>query len=213
MSVRVLVVDDHPIVREGVCSVLSAEPDVEVVGACGSADEALRAAVREAPDVVLMDLRMPGRDGVAATVDILAACRSTRVLVLTTYDSDGEILRAVAAGASGYLLKDSAPGQLADAVRATAAGETVLGPTVAATLARTVRGPSRPALTPREVEVLGRVGRGLSNSEVARELTIGVSTVKSHLLRVFEKLGVDDRTAAVTTAIARGILPPPDAGQ
>jgi DNA-binding NarL/FixJ family response regulator len=206
--IRVMLVDDHPIVREGLRSLLDAEPDIEVVGECGDADTAAATAAATRPDLVLMDLRMPGRDGVAATADVLAAC-PTRVVVLTTYDHDGDVLRAVEAGASGYLLKDTPRAGLVEAVRAAARGETVLAPAAAATLAGAVRRPPPPGLTPREHEVLRGVARGLSNPGIARELRIGEATVKSHLLRVFEKLQVTDRTAAVTVAIARGILPTP----
>lgn len=206
--VRVLLVDDHPVVREGMRSLLAAEPGIEVVGECSDAAGAVAAAVALAPDLVLMDLRMPGRDGVDATRDVLAAM-ATRVVVLTTYDTDADILRAVEAGAVGYLLKDTPRRELVAAVRAAARGETVLAPPAVAVLAGAVRSPTRPALTPREVAVLVEVARGLSNAEVGRELRIGEATVKSHLLRVFEKLGVRDRTAAVTAAMARGVLPLP----
>ncbi|MCO1654172.1 response regulator [Pseudonocardia humida] len=206
--IRVMLVDDHPVVREGLRSLLDAEPDIEVVGECGDAASAAATAAATRPDLVLMDLRMPGRDGVAATADVLAAC-STRVVVLTTYDHDGDVLRAVEAGASGYLLKDTPRAGLVEGVRAAARGETVLAPAAAATLAGAVRRPAPPTLTPREHDVLRAVARGLSNPEIARELRIGEATVKSHLLRVFEKLQVSDRTAAVTAAIARGILPTP----
>jgi DNA-binding NarL/FixJ family response regulator len=205
VTVRVLVVDDHPVVREGLRAMLEAEPDIEVLGEAGSGEEAVRLAAECRPDVVLMDLRMPGTDGVAATGRITAAGHG-RVLVVTTYDTDADILRAVEAGATGYLLKDTPRADLADAVRSAARGETVLAPPVAAKLVTRVRGPAD-ALTPREVEVLGQVARGLSNAEIGRALFIGEATVKTHLLRVFEKLGVSDRTAAVTVAMSRGYLP------
>lgn len=206
MTVRVIIVDDHPVVREGLRAVLSTEPDITVVAECGSGSEAVRAAGDLAPDVVLMDLRLPGLDGVAATSQIVAAGRSA-VLVLTTYDTDGDITRAIAAGAAGYLLKDAPRADLAAAVHATARGETVLAPPVAAKLVSQLRG--GPGLTSRETEVLHRIARGLSNPEIGRELFISEATVKSHVMRIFGKLSVKDRTAAVTVAMARGILPPP----
>ncbi len=156
-----------------------------------------------------MDLRMPGTDGVAATTQILAADPSARVVVLTTYETDADILRAVEAGAAGYLLKDAPPADVANAIRAAARGETVLAPSVAARLVSRVRRPQRESLSAREVEVLRLVARGLTNAEIGRRLYISEATVKTHLLRLFGKLGVSDRTAAVTTALERGDLPPP----
>ena len=208
MTVRVLIVDDHPIVREGLRTVLSAEPDIDVVGEAATGDEAVRQAVALRPDVALMDLRLPGLDGVDATARIVAA-GAAAVLILTTYDSDGDIVRALAAGATGYLLKDTPRDELARGVRAAARGETVLAPPVAARLVTRVRAPASPALTPREADVLRCIARGLSNPDTGRELFISEATVKSHVTRIFEKLGVNDRTAAVTVAMARGILPPP----
>jgi DNA-binding NarL/FixJ family response regulator len=209
MSVRVLIVDDHPVVREGLRAVLSAEPDLLVVGDCGRGDDAVRLATDLRPDVVLMDLRLPGLDGVEATIRIMAGS-TANVLVLTTYDSDGDIVRALAAGATGYLLKDTPRDDLVRGVRAAARGETVLAPPVAARLVTHVRGPAVPALTPRETEVLRGIAGGLSNPDIGRLLYISEATVKSHVTRIFEKLGVNDRTAAVTVAIARGILPAPE---
>ncbi|WP_222192244.1 response regulator [Modestobacter italicus] len=209
MTVRVLVVDDHPVVRGGVVGWLAAQPDVEVVGEAGDGLAALAAVAEHAPDVVLMDLRMPRMDGVTATGRILAAHPGVRVLVLTTYDTDADIVRAVEAGATGYLLKDTPLPQLADAVRAAARGETVLAPPVAAKLVSRMRAPAVEAPTARELQVLGGVARGLTNAEIGRELFIGEATVKTHLLRVFTKLGVDDRTRAVLVAVERGLLPGP----
>jgi len=206
-SLRVVVVDDHPVVREGLRAVLSAEPDIEVVADCGTGEEAVDLAAALRPDVVLMDLRLPGLDGVAATKRIVAA-DTAAVLVLTMYDTDGDIVRAVAAGATGYLLKESSRQDLVGAVRTAARRETVLTPAVAARLVNQVRG-TPTALTVRELEVLRYVASGLSNPEIGRELFISEATVKSHVMRIFDKLEVRDRTAAVTTAIARGILPPP----
>ncbi|MFI6637080.1 response regulator [Nonomuraea fuscirosea] len=208
MTVRVLIVDDHPIVRQGLCAVLAAQPDFAVVAECGTGEEAVALAADAGPDVVLMDLRLPGLGGVEATERIVAAGSATAVVVLTTYDSDGDILRAVAAGVTGYLLKDASAEELVAGVRTAAAGGTVLAAPVAAKLATRMRG-EVPSLTTREIQVLACAARGLSNPETGRELFISEATVKSHMMRIFGKLGVADRTAAVTTAIARGILSPP----
>jgi DNA-binding NarL/FixJ family response regulator len=207
--IRVLVVDDHPVVRSGLIGMLDVEDDLEVVGEAGDGEEAVARAGTLLPDVVLMDLQMPRLDGAGATERIVAAHPAVRVLVLTTYSTDTDIVRAVEAGATGYLLKDTPRAQLVDAVRAASRGETVLAPPVAARLVSRMRTPVAETLTPREVEVLGAVARGLSNSEIGRELFIGEATVKTHLLRVFAKLGVDDRTRAVTVAMEQGILPAP----
>jgi len=209
MTIRVLVVDDHPVVRGGLVGWLDAQPDLAVVGEAGDGQEALARVAETTPDVVLMDLRMPRMDGVAAIERLAATHPAVRVLVLTTYDTDADIVRAVEAGASGYLLKDAPLPQLADAVRAAARGETVLAPPVAARLVSRLRAPAPDAPTARELEVLAGVARGLTNAEIGRELFIGEATVKTHLLRVFAKLGVDDRTRAVLVAVERGLLPGP----
>ena len=156
-----------------------------------------------------MDLRMPRVDGATATEALLREAPGTAVLVLTTYDTDTDIVRAIEAGASGYLLKDVPRDRLLEGIRAAARGETVLAPSVAGHLVRRAREPDQPAPTPREIEVLDRVARGLTNAEIGRELFIGESTVKTHLLRLFAKLGVDDRTRAVTVALERGLISPP----
>jgi DNA-binding NarL/FixJ family response regulator len=209
MTIRVLVVDDHPVVRGGLVGWLDAQPDLAVVGEAGDGQEALARVAETTPDVVLMDLRMPRMDGVTAIERLAATHPGVRVLVLTTYDTDADIVRAVEAGASGYLLKDAPLPQLADAVRAAARGETVLAPPVAARLVSRMRAPAPEAPTARELEVLAGVARGLTNAEIGRELFIGEATVKTHLLRVFAKLGVDDRTRAVLVAVERGLLPSP----
>ena len=203
--IRVVLVDDHPVVRSGLAGLLGDEADIEVVGEASDGAEGVELAAALDPDLVLMDLRMPGMDGASATAAITAA--GGRVLVLTTYDTDADILRAVEAGATGYLLKDTPRDQLVDAVRAAARGETVLAAPIAAKLMRQVRGHEQ--LTPREVEVLGLVAQGRSNGDIARELFIGEATVKTHLLRIFDKLDVADRTRAVTVAMERGYLPTP----
>ena len=204
--ISVLLVDDHPVVRAGIRGMLDGEPDLAVVGEAGSGAEALTAVAALSPRVVLMDLRLPGLDGATATSRILAAAPGTRVVVLTTYDTDRDILRAVEAGAAGYLLKDVSRADLLAAVRAAAGGETVLAPAVARRLISRLRRPAGPALSPREIEVLRLVARGLSNGEIGQALFIGEATVKTHLLRAFAKLGVSDRTAAVTSALAAGLL-------
>ncbi|MGW5191271.1 response regulator transcription factor [Kribbella sp. NPDC004138] len=210
--IRVLVVDDHPVVRSGLSGMLAVTDDISVVGEAGDGLEALALVESTVPDVVLMDLRMPRMDGVAATGAIVSGYPSTRVLVLTTYDTDTEILHAVEAGAAGYLLKDTPHVELLNGIRAAARGETVLAPPVAARLMSRLRTPAAPAAaqpSPRELEVLAAVARGLSNAEIGRELFIGEATVKTHLQRLFAKLDVDDRTRAVTVAIERGLLPSP----
>jgi DNA-binding NarL/FixJ family response regulator len=206
VTLRLLVVDDHPVVRMGLVAMLSELPDVEVVGEAADGAEAVALAARHRPDVVLMDLRMPGVDGATATAQLRAREDGPAVLVLTTYDTDADIVRAVEAGATGYLLKDAPRETLADAIRRAARGETVLAPPVVARLASRMRAPAGPTLTDREVEVIRCVARGLSNAQVGRELHIGEATVKTHLLRAFEKLGVDDRTAAVTAAYRAGLI-------
>ncbi|MQA07303.1 MAG: response regulator [Pseudonocardiaceae bacterium] len=203
---RVLLVDDHPVVRAGLAGMLDAEADITVAGEAGSGAEAVAVAVRARPDVVLMDLRMPGMDGAQATRRLLAEHPHLKVVVLTTYETDTDILGAVEAGASGYLLKDTSRVELAEAIRAATRGETVLAPSVAGRLVNRVRGPSQPSLTGREVEVLRLVATGRTNAEIGRELRISEATVKTHLLRMFNKLGVSDRTAAVTTALDQGWL-------
>jgi DNA-binding NarL/FixJ family response regulator len=208
----VLVVDDHPVVRSGLIGMLAVTDDIEVVGEAGDGEEALALVESTRPDVVLMDLRMPRRDGVSATGEIVSGYPSTKVLVLTTYDTDTDILHAVEAGATGYLLKDTPHAELLDGIRAASRGETVLAPPVAARLMSRLRTPAAPAAvqpSPRELEVLAAVARGLSNAEIGRELFIGEATVKTHLQRLFTKLDVDDRTRAVTVAIERGLLPSP----
>jgi DNA-binding NarL/FixJ family response regulator len=207
--IEVLLVDDHPVVRAGVRSLLDGEPDVRVVAEAASADEAVTATRAHRPDVVLMDLRMPGGDGVSAIERVMREHPAVRVVVLTTYDTDADILRAVEAGAAGYLLKDASRADLLQAVRAAARGETVLAPAVAGRLVRRMRQPAAVSLSAREREVLRLVARGLSNPDIGRQLHISEATVKTHLLRTFVKLDVSDRTAAVLAAMSAGLLEPP----
>jgi DNA-binding NarL/FixJ family response regulator len=210
--IRVLLADDHPVVRGGLAALLEVEPDLEVAGEAGDGEEAVAMAAALRPDVVLMDLRMPRVDGAEATARIVAEVPGTRVLVLTTYDTEGYVLPAIEAGAIGYLLKDAPRDELLRAVRAAAEGQSVLAPSVAGTLVTRMRAPAVEVLTPREVEVLAGVAKGLTNADIGRELFISESTVKTHLLKVFAKLGVDDRTRAVTVALERGLLPAPGRG-
>jgi DNA-binding NarL/FixJ family response regulator len=210
--VRVLVADDHPVVRAGLAAMLSAEPGLEVVAEAASGEEAVLLARRHRPAVVLADLRMPGMGGLAAIRQLTAELPGVRVVVLTTYDSDGDILPAVEAGAAGYLLKDMPRAGLVDAIFAAARGETVLAPAVAGRLVTRLRAPQPEALSPREAAVLAAAARGLTNAQIGRELFIGEATVKTHLLRAYAKLGVSGRTAAVTKAIEAGLLPSPGPG-
>jgi DNA-binding NarL/FixJ family response regulator len=204
--IRILLADDHPVVRDGLRGMLAGEDGFEVVGDAASGAEAVAVCGRERPDVVLMDLQMPEMDGATATAEITARFPETRVLVLTTYDTDADILRAVEAGATGYLLKDTPRERLFPAIQAAARGETVLAPAVATRLVSRMRRPATEALTSREVEVLELVARGSSNADIAAALFISEATVKTHLLHAFAKLGVDDRTAAVVAALERGII-------
>ncbi len=204
--IRILLVDDHPVVRAGLSGLLSSQPDFEVVGEASNGLEALDLLQKLKLDVVLMDLRMPQMDGVSAIRQIRAQFPRVQILVLTTYDTDSEIVRAVEAGATGYLLKDVPREELFRAVRLCARGEAVLSPPIAARLLGRMRGPAEENLSVRELEVLSLVAKGFSNKEIARKLKISEATVKTHLLHAFGKLGVDDRTAAVTVALERGIL-------
>jgi len=209
-DIRVVVADDHPIVRAGIVGLLESSPGIEVVGEAADGAAAVDLARAERPDLVLMDLRMPVLDGAAATARIVAAGHGTRVLVLTTYETDDHILAAIEAGASGYLLKAAPQEEILAGIRAVAAGETVLAPSIAAKLVLRVRADATsagaPSLSPRELEVLRLVADGRSNPEIARALVIGEATVKTHLVHVFEKLDVNDRTRAVTRAMELGLL-------
>ena len=203
----IVVVDDHPVVRDGIRSMLGGVPAFDVVGEAGSGPEAVTLVRESDPDVVVMDLRMPGGGGVDAVRELGRIGARARVLVLTTYDTDSDTVAAIEAGATGYLLKDTPAAEIFSAVRATAAGETVLSPAVASRIASHVRTPaSAPALSTRERQVITLVARGRSNRSVAEELFVSEATVKTHLSHVYEKLGVTDRAAAVAVAYDRGIL-------
>jgi DNA-binding NarL/FixJ family response regulator len=208
--IRLLIADDHPVVRAGLAGLLSDEPDFEVVGEAADGDEAVRIAAATHPDVVLMDLRMPRTDGVAATARIVAGEAgqpAPRILILTTYESDDQILSAIEAGAAGYLLKAAPQAEIAAGIRSVAAGQSALSPQVAIRLVERMRRPETGVvLTARETDVLRLVATGHSNKQIAAQLGIGEATVKTHLLKAFDKLGVADRTHAVTIARERGLL-------
>ena len=204
--IRLIIADDHPVVRTGLQGMLAGQPDLEVAGEATTGIEAVDLVEKLRPDVVLMDLRMPEMDGVTAISAIKALQPEVHVLVLTTYDTDADILPAIEAGATGYLLKDAPRDELFRAIRAAARGEAVLAPGVAARLMDRMRAPAEEALSAREIEVLSLVAQGESNKGIARQLHISEATVKTHLVHIYDKLGVADRTAAVTTALQRGIL-------
>jgi DNA-binding NarL/FixJ family response regulator len=205
MTITVLIADDHPIVRDGLRGIFTGR-GFEVVGEAANGAEAVTLAERLRPDVVLMDLRMPGTDGVAAITELARRGNPARVLVLTTYDTDSDVLPAIEAGATGYLLKDAPREDLFRAVEAAARGEAVLSPAVASRLMGRMRAPVREPLSQRELEVLTLVARGSTNKEAAKKLFISEATVKTHLIHVYAKLGVKDRAAAVAVAFERGLL-------
>ena len=204
--VRIVLVDDHPVVRAGLRALIEGQEDLSVVGEAGDLAEAERVVVAERPDVVLMDLSLgDGPGGAEITARLTALAEPPRVLVLTTYDTESDIIRALDAGAQGYLLKDAPPEELWSGIRSVARGETVLASTVAATLVRRAGAPG-PVVTEREVEVLELLSRGLGNKEMARELVVSEATVKSHLSHIYTKLGVDTRAGAVAAAIEQRII-------
>jgi len=211
-AIRVLVVDDHPVVRDGLRALLDRAAGLAVVGEAADGVEAVRRALALRPDVVLMDLRMPGGDGVTAIRALAEQGSRARVLAMATYDGDGDVLPALQAGATGYLLKDAEPPEVVRAVRAAARGETALAPTAAGRLVGSLRTPRAASagtdqpLSEREIEVLALVARGHNNRETARSLFISEATVKTHLLHVYAKLGVNDRAAAAAVAHDRGLL-------
>ncbi len=207
MNIRLVIVDDHPVVRDGLRGMFVEQADIEVVGEAEDGERGLAVAARERPDVVLTDLRMPGLGGAEFIARLAERVPSARVLVLTTYDGDEDVLPALTAGAIGYLLKDSPREEVFRAVRAAAAGETVLSPAVAARVLNRVRTPAPTGLSERERTVLALVARGSTNTEAAAALFISETTVKTHLAHIYTKLGVSDRASAVAAAYDRGLLP------
>jgi DNA-binding NarL/FixJ family response regulator len=217
VPIRVLIADDQELVRSGLRMILGAEPDLEVVAEAADGDEAVAAARSHLPDVVLMDIRMPGTDGIEATRQVVASCPATRVVILTTFDRSRLVYDALTAGASGFMLKDTPTAQLVGGVRAVARGEELLAPAITRRLieeftrlerAQPPKGYAQ--LTEREREVLVQLSRGLSNAEIARELFVSVQTVKTHVARILAKLGLRDRVQAVVSAYESGLVRPGD---
>jgi DNA-binding NarL/FixJ family response regulator len=206
--IRLLIADDHPVVRDGLSGMFARDPGFEVLGEAGDGAEAIRLAQTLRPDVILMDLRMPGMDGLTAITELTRRGITARVLVLTTYDTDSYVLPAIEAGATGYLLKDAPRAELLRAVRAAALGQAVLSPSVATRLMSRVREPETKVLSRRELEILKLVAAGTTNRDAAARLLISEATVKTHLLNIYAKLGVGDRAAAVAEAFNRGLLTP-----
>lgn len=204
--IRLIIVDDHPVVRAGISGMLAGHPDLEIVGEAETGQEAVELAGTLKPDVVLMDLRMPGMEGVEATEQIKAQHPEINILVLTTYDTDADIFRAIEAGATGYMLKDSPRDDLHRAILAAARGESVLAPVVASRLMNRMTTPASDQLSSREIEVLELVAQGNTNREIGAHLKISEATVKTHLVHIYEKLQVPDRAAAATKALAKGII-------
>ena len=205
--IRLLIVDDHPVVRDGLRGVFTGDPDFEVVGEAGDGAEAVAMVERNPADVVLMDLRMPRMGGVEAIARLREAAPTTRVLVLTTFDTDRDVLPAIEAGATGYLLKDAPRDELVRAVRAASRGESVLSSAVAGRLMGQVRKPTQEALSRRELDVLKLIADGATNREAAGQLFVSEATIKTHLLHIYDKLGVRDRAGAVGEAYKRRLLP------
>lgn len=206
--ITLLIVDDHPVVRDGLRGMFTADPRFEVLGEAGDGAEAIVVGERLQPDVILMDLRMPKTDGVTAIKELAKRGVPARVLVLTTYDTDSDVLPAIEAGATGYLLKDAPREELFRAVEAAAQGQAVLSPAVATRLMGQIRQPASEPLSQRELEVLELIAKGSTNRDTAKQLFISEATVKTHLLHVYAKLGVNDRAAAVATAFSLGYLTP-----
>ena len=206
--IRLLIVDDHPVVRDGLRGMFAGDPLFDVIGEAGDGDEAVALAQAGRPDVVLMDLHMPGVDGATAIRRLAQLGNPARILVLTTYDADADVVPALEAGATGYLLKDTPRDELRRAVRAAHRGESVLAPSVATRLVDQLRNPVRAqdALSDRELEVLALIARGETNRGAAAQLFISEATVKTHLLHIYAKLDVNDRAAAVARAFERGLL-------
>lgn len=206
MTIRLLIADDHPIVRSGLKAILASQPDFELVAEAHNGADAVNLATAHTPDVIMIDLQMPQMDGLAAIQQILKSQTQAHILVLTTYQTDADILPALEAGATGYLLKDAPPEELFHAIRAASRGEKVLSPSITARMMERLSSPAEKALSRREIEVLELAAHGASNREIAEKLHITEATAKSHFVHIFEKLNVTDRTAAVTAALEKKII-------
>jgi DNA-binding NarL/FixJ family response regulator len=206
MTTKIIIADDHPVVRSGLRALLASQSDFEIVGEADNGEEAARLAISLVPDVILLDLQMPILDGLGAIKRIRDKLPKANILVLTTYGTDADILPALEAGAIGYLLKDTPPEQLFQAVRNVASGEMALAPRVAEKVTQRLTNSSKNTLSSREIEVLELAAQGNPNKEIAKKLFITEATVKSHFVHIFSKLGVADRTAAVTEAVKKKII-------
>lgn len=202
-AIRVLIADDHAIFRQGLATIINRDPEMNVIAQAENGEQAIALFEEHQPDVTLMDLRMPEMEGVAAITAICAIAKSARIIVLTTYDSDEDIYRGLQAGAKGYLLKETEPDELLNAIRTVHRGQQYIPPDVGAKLAQRL---SNPELSERELEVLRLLAQGMSNADIATALGIGEGTVKSHVNRILNKLDVNDRTQAVIVAVKRGIV-------
>lgn len=206
MTIRIIIADDHPIVRSGLKAILASQPDFELVADVENGSAAVSASATLHPDVILLDLQMPTMDGVTAITHLQKQNPPARIIILTTYDTDADVLHALEAGASGYLLKDTPPEELFRAIRSAARGEMTLAPSVTAKLSRRLTQTAERSLSAREIEVLELAARGDSNKEIAVKLHITEATVKSHIVHIFDKLNVTDRTAAVTVALEKKMI-------
>lgn len=204
--IRILIVDDHPVVRAGLRAIVETQPDFEVNGEAETGEDAVRRVAHDSPDLVLMDLQMPGIGGAQAVTQMMSLPDPPPVMILTTYDTDSDILAALDAGATGYLLKDAPPEELFQAIRQAASGQTVLAPSVASKLVTRIQRQPSQTLSTRELEVLDLVAEGLTNKQIAHHLHLSEATIKTHLAHINTKLGVESRTAAVAAAVEQGLI-------
>jgi NarL family two-component system response regulator LiaR len=213
-TIKILIADDHPLIRQGLRVIIEAQPDLELVGEASNGEQAVQQALTLHPDIVIMDLQMPVMDGLSATREIAQADPQAQVLVLTSFPDDDNVYTAIKAGAMGFLLKDSSADYLLDAIRTVSRGESVLHPTIARKLMQEIKQPPKlppttEPLTPREVQVLGCLAQGMANSQIANELSVSVRTVSAHIRNILDKLHLANRTQAALYALEQGISPKP----